>query len=149
MISKKLMEDMKAAMKSGDKPRLSVIRMLMAELKNARIAAGHDLEDGEEQKVVNAYAKKRKETVATYKEAGRTDLADKEQFEYDLAISYLPPRMDEAELEALIVAKIEETGAEGMQDFGRVMKAVMEDVGSKADGSEVSALVKKTMTGKK
>jgi uncharacterized protein YqeY len=148
MISKKLAEDMKAAMKSGDKPRLSLIRMLMAELKNARIAAGEDLEEGEEQKVVSAYAKKRKETVAIYKEAGRTDLADKEQFEYELAISYLPPRMDVQELETLIAAKIEETGADGMKDFGRVMKAVMDIVGSKADGSEVSALVKKTMTGK-
>jgi uncharacterized protein YqeY len=149
MISKKLVEDMKAAMKSGDKPRLSVIRMLMAEIKNARIAAGQDLEEGEEQKVVSAYAKKRKETGAIYKEAGRTDLADREQFEYELAISYLPPRMDAAEIEALILAKIEETGAEGMKDFGRVMKAVMEIVGSSADGSEVSALVKKTMAEKK
>ncbi|MEJ2720259.1 MAG: GatB/YqeY domain-containing protein, partial [bacterium] len=135
-------------MKTGDKPRLSVIRMLMAELKNARIAAGHELSEQEEEKVVNAYAKKRKETVETYKEAGRADLADKEQFEHDVTMSYLPPRMDEEELRTLITAKIEETGAESMKDFGRVMKAVMEVVGSKADGSEVSALAKQIMSRK-
>jgi len=149
MISKKLSEDMKAAMKAGDKPRLSVIRMLMAELKNARIAAGHELDEAEEQKVANAYAKKRKETVETYKEVGRADLAEKEQFEYDLVMTYLPPRMGEDELKTLIAATIEETGAEGMKDFGGVMKAVMAVVGSQADGSVVSALVKKSMTEKK
>ncbi|UCH82921.1 MAG: GatB/YqeY domain-containing protein [Candidatus Latescibacterota bacterium] len=148
MISEKLFEDMKAAMKSGDKPRLAAIRMLMAELKNARIAAGHELDEVEEQKVASAYAKKRKETVETYREAGRSDLAEKEQFEYDLVMAYLPPRMGEEELRSLIVAAINETGAEGMKDFGRVMKSVMASVGSQADGSEVSAMVKKLMTGK-
>lgn len=148
MISEKLREDMKTAMKTGEKARLSVIRMLMAELKNARIAAGHELSEQEEEKVVNAYAKKRKETVETYTEAGRADLAEKEQFEHDFTMSYLPPRMDEDELETLITAKIEETGAESMKDFGRVMKAVMEVVGSKADGSEVSALAKQIMSRK-
>jgi uncharacterized protein YqeY len=118
----------------------------LSELKNAQIAAGHELSEQEEQKVVSSYAKKRKETVDTYKEAGRSDLADKEAAEYELTVSYLPPQLGEDELIDLINAKIGETGAEGMKDFGRVMKAVMAEVGGKADGSYVSALVKNLMS---
>ncbi|UCG50832.1 MAG: GatB/YqeY domain-containing protein [Candidatus Latescibacterota bacterium] len=102
MISENLVQDMKVAMKSGDKVKLGVIRMLLSELKNAQIAAGHELSEQEEQKVISSYAKKRKETVETYKEAGRSDLAEKEEYEYDLTISYLPPQMDEDELVNII-----------------------------------------------
>ncbi len=146
MISKLLTEDMKAAMKSRDKVKLSVIRMLLADLKNARIAAGEDLTEEQEEKVVAAYSKKRKESMETYEKAGRPDIVEKEQVEYDITVSYLPPQMDEEELKRLVVAKIEETGAGSMKDFGRVMKAVMGDVGSRADGSAVSAMVKRVMS---
>ncbi len=146
MISKKLTEDMKAAMKSRDKVKLSVIRMLLADLKNARIAAGEDLTEEQEEKVVAAYSKKRKESMETYEKAGRPDIVEKEQVEYDITVSYLPPQMDEEELKRLVMAKIEETGAESMKDFGRIMKAVMSDVGSRADGSAVSAMVKRVMS---
>ncbi len=147
MISEKLIEDMKLAMKSGDKTRLSVIRMLRAELKNAQIAAGETLSDELEEKVVAAYAKKRKESMAQYLEGGRKDLADKEKAEYGITLSYLPPRMEEEELTALIKAQIEETGASGTRDFGTVMKAVMQAGGSRVDGSVVSGLVKKLLGG--
>lgn len=146
MISKKLAGDMKIALKSGDKARLSVIRMLLAELKNAEIAAVRELTEEEEEKVVAAYAKKRMETMETYKQAGRADLFEKEKAEYGTTVSYLPPRIEEDELEKLVTQKIEETGAQGMKDFGRVMKAVMASVGSRADGSVVSAMVKKVMS---
>jgi uncharacterized protein YqeY len=136
---------MKQAMKSGDKDRLGVIRMLRGELKNAQIAAGEDLTEEAEQKVVASYAKKRKESMDQYTEAGRQDLADKENFEYNICLSYLPPRMDEAELEGLIRKAIEETGAQGPKDFGLVMKTVMKAVGSRAEGSAVSGAVKKIL----
>ena len=97
MISKKLTEDMKAAMKSRDKVKLSVIRMLLADLKNASIAAGEDLTEEQEEKVVAAYAKKRKESMETYEKAGRPDIVEKEQVEYDITVSYLPPQMEEEE----------------------------------------------------
>jgi uncharacterized protein YqeY len=149
MISTKLTEDMKLAMKSKDKDRLGVIRMLLSELKNALIAAGQELSEEEEEKVVSSYAKKRKEMMDTYKEMGRSDLVEKEKFEYDLTVSYLPPKLDGDELRQLVAAKIEETGAEGMKDFGRVMKAVMASVGSRAEGSIVSATVKELMSDRK
>ena len=139
---------MKAAMKSREKVKLSVIRMLLADLKNARIAAREDLTEEQEEKVVAAYAKKRKESMETYEKAGRSDIVEKEQVEYDITVSYLPPQMDEEELKSLVMAKVEEAGAESMKDFGRVMKAVMVEVGSRADGSAVSAMVKRVMSEK-
>jgi len=146
MITKKLTDDMKIAMKSGDKAKLGVIRMLLSELKNAEIAAVRDLTNEEEEKVVAGYAKKRLETMDTYKQAGRADLFEKEKREYEITVSYLPPRIEEGELQKLIAEKIEESGAQGMKDFGRVMKAVMTSVASRADGSVVSAMVKKVMS---
>ena len=149
MISTRLTEDMKLAMKARDKSRLSVIRMLLAELKNTLIAARHELSEEEEEKVVSSYAKKRKEMMDTYKGMERSDLVEKEKFEYDLTMSYLPAQMDRVELRKVVAAKIEETGAEGMKDFGRVMKAVMASVGSRAEGSIVSATVKEIMGDRK
>ena len=147
MISEKLTEDMKAAMKAGDKTRLSVVRMLLSELQNARIAAGDSLSEADEEKVVAGYAKKRKETMDKYIELDRKDAADKEELEYNITLSYLPPKLDEAELTRIIKAAVLETGAEGPKDFGRVMKSAMEQVGSRSDGAAVSALVKKVLGG--
>lgn len=148
MITKKLSEDMKIAMKSGDKEGLGVIRMLLAELKNAALASPEKLTSDEEERVLAGYAKKRLEAVEAYKQAGRTDLWEKEQREYEITTSYLPPRLSEEELVKIIAGKIEETGAEGAKDFGRVMKAVMASVGSRADGAVVSAAVKKVLVNK-
>ena len=148
MISKKLAEDMKIAMKSGDRERLGVIRMLLSELKNAEIAARHELSQEEEERVVASYAKKRQESMDTYKQAGRADLFEKEQREHATTVSYLPPRLGDEELSKIIVEKIAETGAREMKDFGKLMKAVMAEVGSRADGSAVSAAVKKIMSEK-
>lgn len=148
MISEKLMEDLKQAMKANDKTKVSVIRMLRSELKNAQIAAGKELDETAEERVLISYAKKRKEAVETYREGGRDDLADKEQLEHDITISYLPPRLGEDELRAVIEKHIEASGALSMKEFGAVMKAVMADVGSKADGSQVSALLKSILSAK-
>jgi uncharacterized protein YqeY len=137
---------MKSAMKSGEKEKLSVIRMLLSELKNAEIAASHALSADEEEKVVASYAKKRQEAAEAFKQAGRADLVEKEQREHGITVSYLPPRMTEEELARLVAEKIQETGAQGMKDFGRVMKSVMAEVGSRADGSVVSATVKKVIS---
>ena len=147
MISEKLVEDMKIAMKSGDRAKLDVIRMLRAELKNAQIAAGETLSDEQEQKVLMSYAKKRKETREKCVEAGREDLAKREEAEYEITMSYLPAQLDESELESLIREKIEETGAVGAKDFGAVMKAVMQAAAGRVEGSTVSGLVKRILNG--
>jgi len=148
MISKKLVEDMKVAMKSGDRERLSVIRMLLAELKNAGLAAARELTQEEEERVVATYAKKRQEAMEAYKQAGREDLFAKEEREHETTVAYLPPRLSDEELSAIIAEKISETGVQGMKEFGKLMKAVMASVGSRADGSVVSAAVKKVLSEK-
>jgi len=144
MIIDRLTEDMKAAMKAGDKARLGTIRMLISELKNARIEKGADLDEGEEQKVLASYAKKRKEAMENARDGGRDDLVAKENAEYDTTMSYLPEQMGEDELKAIIRKHIEAAGG-NKQAFGQVMKAVMADVGDQADGKTVSALVKELM----
>jgi uncharacterized protein YqeY len=144
MIIDQLKEDMKTAMKAGDKTRLGTVRMLMSELKNARIAKGDDLTESDEQKVLASYAKKRKESIETYGEGGRQDLVDKEQAEYDITISYLPAQLGEEELKA-IVRKHVAAADGGPQAFGQVMKAVLAEAGSRADGKAVSALVKEML----
>jgi uncharacterized protein YqeY len=145
MISKRLTEDMKTALKAGDKFRLSVIRMLRSELKNAEIEAGKTLEDAEEEKVLTSYARKRKEAMEQYFEGGREDLAEKERKEHDITVSYLPPRLDTEQLTAMVRKTVGDEGAGGMKDFGRIMKAVMQAVGGRADGSTVSDVVKKVL----
>jgi uncharacterized protein YqeY len=145
MISDRLETDMKTAMKAGEKLKLSVIRMLRADLKNASISQGKDLSEAEEQKVLASYAKKRKESIDIYEKAGRQEMADKERAEYELVLAYLPQQISDDELAKIVKAKIEETAAKGPADMGKVMKAVMAQVGSSADGSAVSAMVKKTL----
>jgi len=147
MILDRLKDDMKMAMKSGDKLRLGVVRMLMAELKNARIAAMKDLTEQEEEKVLASYARKRKESIEKYLEGGRRDLAEKEEKEYEITVSYLPEQLGEDELKAIIRKHIDELGASGKQDFGRVMKSVMEEVGSRAEGAKVSATLRELLAG--
>jgi uncharacterized protein YqeY len=146
MLTEQLTADMKSAMKSGDRERLGVIRMLLAELGNARLASAGELTREDEEKVLSGYAKKRLEAMDAYKRAGRSDLYEKERREHDITVSYLPPPLGEEDLVKVIHEKIEETGAAGMKDFGRVMKAVMASVGGRADGSAVSAAVKKVLT---
>jgi uncharacterized protein YqeY len=147
MILDQLKEDMKAALKSGDKVRLGVVRMLISELKNARIAAKEELSQQEEEKILASYAKKRKESIEKYMEGGRKDLADKEEKEYEITVSYLPKQLGEDELATLIQKHIDELGAAGKKDFGRVMKPVMEDVGSRAEGAKVSAMLREMLDG--
>jgi len=146
MIIDQLRDDMKAAMKSGDKARLGVVRMLISELKNARIDSGSDLDEAAEQKVVASYAKKRKESMEAARDAGRPDVADKEQYEYDVTLSYLPRQLGEDELRAIVARHVEAVGGGGPAAFGNVMKAVMAEVGSAADGKTVSALVREMLS---
>jgi hypothetical protein len=146
MVIERLTEDMKTAMKAGDKARLSVVRMLLSELKNARIAQGSELDDPAAHKVIASYAKKRREAMEAARDGGRADLVEKERFEYDVTVSYLPRQMGEDELRSIVCRHIEQCGATGGQAFGVVMKAVMAEVGSGADGKLVSALVRELLT---
>ena len=145
MIWERLDQDMKTALKGGDKVRLSVVRMLISELKNERIAQGADLDDSAQRKVLASYAKRRKEAIEAARAGGREDVATKEQVEYDIVMSYLPKQLSDDELRAIVKKNVDGSGASGPSAFGAVMKSVMAEVGGQADGKLVSALVRELL----
>jgi uncharacterized protein YqeY len=145
MIINKLSEDMKAAMKAGDKLKLSVVRMLLSELKNERIAQGKDLDEGAERRVLTGYAKRRREAMEAARAGGREEIAAREQQELDITMSYLPRQLNEDEIRRVVRKHMEAAGATGPQAFGVVMKSVMAELGGQADGKVVSALVRELM----
>jgi uncharacterized protein YqeY len=146
MIIDQLNQDMKTALKAGDKARLGVVRMLISELKNARIARGEELDEEAERKVVASYAKKRKEAMDAARDGGREEIAERESYEHEVTMSYLPEQLGEEALRAIIRKHVEAIGGAGNQAFGQVMKAVMAEVGSRADGKVVSALVREILS---
>jgi len=145
-LEQKLVDDMKSAMKSGDKILLGTIRMLRAQLKNASIAKGKDLSDEDIIEVLSREAKKRKESLELYKKGGRADLAQKEEKELAIITSYLPEQLSQEEVEKIIDEIITETGAESLRDMGKVMSAVMQKVKGRADGKMVQEIVRKKLS---
>lgn len=145
MIKEQLNEDMKTAMKAGDKLRLSVVRMLMSELKNEKIAKGAELDEASERRVLTSYAKKRKEAMDAARAGGREEIAQREQAELDITMSYLPRQLSEDELRAVVKKVVDSSGASGAAAFGVVMKSVMAEVGGQADGKIISSLVREML----
>ena len=141
-LQKVLFEDMKAAMKSGEKVKLSTIRLLRAQLKDAEIAKGEALSPDEELEVLTSAAKRHKDSIRAYQEANRTDLRDKEQQELEIITEYLPEQLSEDEINNVITRIINEVDAVSMKDLGKVMSAAMAELKGKADGRIVQELVR-------
>ncbi|MDX1661844.1 MAG: GatB/YqeY domain-containing protein [Gemmatimonadota bacterium] len=138
--------DLKAAMKEGDKVRVSTLRMVSSELQNARIEKGEDLEEDEIVAVLAKAKKQRAESEEQYREAGRDDLADREAAEAAIIGEYLPEPIPDEELDELIDAAIAETGATSMNEMGAVMGRVMSEVRGRVEGSEVSRRVRERLS---
>lgn len=135
-------EDMRAAMKARDAVRVSTLRMVMAAVKNAQVEKGHELADDEAVEVIAREAKRRKESIEAYDNAARAELADKERAELAVLEGYLPERLSDEELAALVDQAVAETGASSPKEMGAVMKALMPKVKGRADGAAVSAAVR-------
>jgi uncharacterized protein YqeY len=133
---------MVTAMKQKEKERLSVLRMLLASVKDATIEKRAEPSDEEVLRLIQSYAKKREDAKKEAIRAERDDLVAKEEFELRVLQDYLPEAMDEDELKKLVEAVVNELGATSMKDMGRVMKACQERAQGRADGSRISALVK-------
>lgn len=146
-LQQRLTDDMKTAMKAGDKDTLGVVRRAIAAMQNARIEKREDLDEQEEIKVIRSIAKQHKESIEQFRAAGREDLATKEESELEILSTYLPAEMDQTQLEALVDAAIAETGASSMKDMGGVIKIVMAKAQGQAEGGAVSALVKGKLGG--
>jgi uncharacterized protein YqeY len=143
--SERIQQDVKTAMKERDKPRLGALRMLGAALKNGQIEAGRPLEEHEEQTILRRQLKQREESAEAFRKAGREDQAASEAAEADVVRAYLPQSPSPEELEKIVDTAIQETGATGMRDMGRVMGRATQLSEGRAEGRELSALVKERL----
>lgn len=136
--------DYKAAFKAHQQVKVTLLRLMKAAIKNAEIAARHELSDDEIIAVMTTEAKRRRESMAMYQQAGRQDLADQENAELQELMYYLPTQLSDSELNDLVTSAIAELKATP-KDFGKVMSAVMAKAKGQADGSRVSAAVKSVL----
>jgi uncharacterized protein YqeY len=141
-LKTRLSDDMKAAMKSGDKQRLGTIRLVQAAIKQREVDERITLDDAAIVGVVDKLIKQRKDSITAFQQAGRTDLADKEAAELKVLEAYLPQRLSAEEIAAEVDAIATELGAAGPGDMGKVMGAVKAKLAGKADMGQVSAAVK-------
>jgi len=146
-VIERLSEDLKKALKSGDKDTTSVIRMVKAAIKNKAIEKRGDLTDDEINIILTSLAKQRRESIEQFAKGGRQDLVDKESKELLIIQSYLPPQLTEEELNKIIEDAIKEAGTRSEKDMGRIMKIIMPQIKGRADGKLVNELVKKILEG--
>ncbi len=145
-VQQKLLQDMKEAMKSGDRVRLDTIRGLRAMLKDAQIAKQGELTEEDEIAVLQSAAKKRTEAIKLYRQGNRQDLVEKEERELEIIRSYLPRMMSPEEIEKVVDDAIARLGASGMRDFGKVMGEVMRQLRGKAEGQTVQEVVRRKLS---
>ena len=142
MLKAQLTDDMKAAMKGGDKARLAVIRLINAAIKQREVDERIELSDEQVLAVLDKMVKQRRDSIKQYSDAGRTDLAEAEQAEVEIIQGYLPAALSEEEISAIVEQAIADTGASSMADRGKVMGKVKPQVQGRADMGAVSGLVK-------
>ncbi|HMV27108.1 MAG TPA: GatB/YqeY domain-containing protein [bacterium] len=138
---------MKAAMKSGEKEKLDIIRTLKAGLQKVLIDKGQNFKAEDEMNFLLAESKRRKEAIELYEKGGRQDLADKEKTELALISEFLPKQLNDDELAAIIDEAIRTTGITSAKDMGKLMGALMPKVKGKADGKKVQDMVKSRLAG--
>jgi uncharacterized protein YqeY len=141
-LKERITQDMKDAMRSAEKERLGVIRMLQAAIKQREVDERITLDDAQVLSVIEKMIKQRKEAIAQFEAGGRTDLAEKEAAEVKQLAAYLPAQLSQAEVDALVAAAIAETGAATVKDMGKVMALVKSRAAGQADMGVVSALIK-------
>lgn len=146
-LKQQLTEDMKTAMRGGDKARLGVIRLILAAVKQREVDERIELDDAQTVGVLEKMLKQRKDSVNQYVAAGREDLADVERAEMAVIEAYLPAKLSDAEVDALIDAAIAETGANSPRDMGKVVAAVKGKAAGRADMGQVSARIKTRLGG--
>jgi uncharacterized protein YqeY len=141
-LKDRITDDMKAAMRAKETDRLSTVRMLLAAIKQKEVDERIVLDDAQTVGIVDKLIKQRKDSVAAFQQAGRTDLVDKESAEIRVLEAYLPQRLTADEIAAEVAAIVADTGASGPGDMGKVMGAAKARLAGKADMAQVSAAVK-------
>jgi len=146
VLKQKLMDDLKQAMKGGDKVKCSVIRLVMAAIQNAEIARQADLDEGDVLGIIAKEVRQRRESIDAFKQGERQDLVTQEEAELAILQGYLPQQMTREEIIAEAHRIIEEVGAQGPADKGKVMPKLIAQLKGKADGREINTVVTELLT---
>jgi uncharacterized protein len=141
-LKTRINEDLKTAMRSADVPRRDTLRLLTAALKQREVDERRELGDADIVAIIDKMLKQRRESIAQFEKGGRQDLADQEKFELGVLQAYMPQSLSGAEIETAVAAAIQQTGAKGAPDMGKVMAVLKPVLAGRADMSKVSALVK-------
>ena len=141
-LKERILQDVKDAMRARDKPRLATIRLITAAIKQREVDERIELDDTQVLVVLDKMCKQRRESISQFEQAGRDDLAAQEKAELELIQQYLPEQLTEAEINELIDAAMEQTGAASMKDMGKVMGQLKPKLQGRADMGAVSALIK-------
>lgn len=136
-LKEQVQEEIKDALRGGEKVKLGALRFLMASVKNREIELRRELTDDEFREVVGREVKRRNESIEAYEDAGRDDLVKKETEERQVLQVYMPQQLSDAEVDALVAEAIEQTGATSVKELGRVMGYVMGKAKGRVDGSVV------------
>jgi len=139
-IAEQIKTDVATALKAGDRERVGALRLVLSELQKAQKDG-----DADEQAVLRRERKRRRESEAAYRDAGRDDLAATEAYEAGLIEAYLPAELPDEELDALVRQAVADTGAAGPRDMGKVIKQVMAAAGGRADGKKVSSKAREAL----
>ena len=146
-LKDKITEDMKTAMRAKETARLSTIRLLLSAMKQKEVDERVELSDADVLAIIEKMLKQRRESIAQFEKANRTDLADGEKAEIAVLSAYLPAQMSEAEVAAAIAAAIAESGAAGPKDMGKVMGLLKAKLAGRTDMGKLSGLVKAKLAG--
>jgi uncharacterized protein YqeY len=145
-LKERINEDMKAALRAGEKARLGALRLLLAAIKQKEVDERIPLDDAAVVAVIDKMLKQRRDSIAQFRTAGRQDLVDAESFEAEVLQAYMPAGLSGEEIEAAVAAAVAETGARGPGDMGKVMGLVKPRLAGRADMAEVSKRVKAALS---
>jgi uncharacterized protein YqeY len=141
-LKARVLEDTKRSMKGRDKPRVAILRLIAAAIKQREVDERRELDDAQIVAVLDRMAKQRRESIEQFSKARRQDLVDQETFELDIIKDYLPEALSDAEIETLINAAIAQTGAQSVRDMGKVMGLLKPQVQGRTDMAALSGRVK-------
>ena len=141
-----LQEELKIAMKAGEKAKMMGLRNIIGKIKAAQIDKGETLTDEESLKILKTAAKQLKESLDQYRKGGRDDLSEKEAFELTLLEKYLPEQLSEEQIRQTVKNIVKNTGSGSMQDMGKVMGATMQELAGSADGKIVQKIVQEELS---
>jgi uncharacterized protein YqeY len=144
-LKAKLADDLTQAMKQREAVKVSTLRLLISAIRNKEIEKKKDLAEGDILEVIQAEAKRRKESIDQYKNANRVDLADKEETERKVLAAYLPEEMSEAQLKDIVQKTLQDVGAAGPQDMGKIMAALMPKIKGRVDGRQAQQVVQQLL----